>query len=57
VRSCFGWVSRDDFENSLDEPSNELKGGFFDDGFENYQDDKLNELKKNKSRMLSEGRA
>jgi len=34
-----------------------LKGGFLDDGFENYQDDKLNELKKNKSRMLSEGRA
>jgi hypothetical protein len=57
VRSCFGWVSRDDFENGLDEPSNELKGGFLDDGFENYQDDKLNELKKNKSRMLSEGRA
>jgi hypothetical protein len=57
MRGSFGGVSGDDFEDGHDEPSDELKGDISEDGFENYQNNPLNELKKNKSRMLSDGRA
>jgi len=57
MRGCFGGVLGGGFENGHDEPSDELKRGISEDGFENYQNNPLNELKKNKSRMLSDGRA